>query len=148
MIFHFVSFSYGIFSHFLIRSNNEWYLRETEEVTTEKGEECSWLYHHNWGTFSWGGQRYHETWAGEKGLGAAPSPPVLLAFRGERGCSCCGQNSPPLRGSVSCCLSLPWVVCYEQICRLTLLINGYHVCWFLNVNHQAECVNSVNYQYC
>lgn len=42
-IFPFVAFSQGIFSHLLLRDNNDWYLRETKDIAKEKEKECSWL---------------------------------------------------------------------------------------------------------
>lgn len=99
--FPFVSFSQGIFSHLLLRDNNDGYLRETKDIDKEKGEVCSGCTIVAEGVFSQEGQRYSEIWAEGKGGECSSSLSLALDIREETDCNHCGENSPPLRGSIS-----------------------------------------------
>lgn len=101
--------------------------------------------------FSWGTE-IPESWAGEKkGLGQLLLL-ALMEFTGEGGCSHCGENSPPLQGSV-CCV-LPWAeLCsWEQPLHWDLVNTLPHqtkiftICWVPQGNarilERGRCVLS------
>lgn len=84
----------------LVRDNNDRYLRDKRSCGGS-GEGYSWLLSLP-GGFSLGGARHTSRFGLQEGAGRSS----LLSTGGETGCGHCGENSPPLQGSVSCCILL------------------------------------------
>lgn len=100
-------FSWGNFSHLLLRNNNNQYLRETRDVDREEGggvQLAATLLPE--GFFSWEGQSYPEILGWGKELGAASSSLSHSASE-ETGYSPCWENLPILQASVCYCPLVP-----------------------------------------